>query len=76
MNQPSAAQSAESLLREDNELGVAVANLKEQLEAAQDRRKQVRAAIEGIKIGQALAAEIAAADAAKRDAKVEEDAAA
>ncbi len=76
MNQPTAAQTAESLLREATELGATIANLQEQLDAAQDRRKQVRAAIEGINIGQALAAEVAAADAAKREAKAEEDAAA
>ena len=68
MNQPSAAQTADSLMREDNELGVAIANLHEQLEAARERRKLVRAAIEGIKLGQALSGEIAAAEAAKREA--------
>ena len=59
MTQPSAAQSIDSLLRESTTLDIALANLHDQLEATRDRRKQVRAAIEGVKLGQALAAESA-----------------
>ncbi|PXA91172.1 hypothetical protein DMC25_06360 [Caulobacter sp. D4A] len=69
MNQPTAAQSAESLLREDAELAVVVANLADQLEVARERRKVVRAALEGVRLGQALAGEIAQAAQAQKAAE-------
>lgn len=65
MTQATTVQTIQSLVQEDTQLAVTVANLREQLEDTQARRKVVRAALEGIRLGQALEKEIAAEAAAE-----------
>lgn len=57
MNQQSPAEAAEALIREENELLVAQARNNAQAEQIKARLSIVQAALEGVNLGRALAAQ-------------------
>lgn len=57
--QATAAQTVQALIREEAEACSVILELRERLDAAQERRKALRSAIEGARLGQALAGEVA-----------------
>ena len=63
MNQQSPAEAAEALIREENELLVAQARAATQAEQIKARLTLVQAALEGVNLGRALAAQEAEASA-------------
>lgn len=69
MNQPTPAERAKAYLQEETQLLIAKAQVAEQTAAIDARLAQVRAALDGIRLGQALAAQAAA----QADARAAED---